>query len=132
MLQRLAAAYFGGAVGALIVVAVLWISGRAELMKAIGVMYTPPLSWEWIAPYLLGGSFFGLGYPFLRSRGLGPRRSGVILAILPCLTNLFYFLPHAGYGILAIDLGAAAPLVVVAACGIWGYALSQVTKRMGT
>ncbi len=132
MLQRFAAAYFGGAMGALAVVLVLWILGRAKLTQAIGVNYAPSLSFESIAAMVLGGSLWALGYPFVRRRGPGPRRSGLILAVAPALAQLFYFLPRRGYGLLGMEMGLFTPLVVLAAAALWGFVVARVASRMGT
>ncbi len=132
MIQRLAAAYFGGAAGALLVALALWIAGRAALTTAIGVEYAPLLTWRWLSGLVLGGSLWGLGYPLVRGRGLGPTRSGLILAIFPALAHLFYFLPRAGYEMLGVGMGALTPLVVLASCGVWGYVVARVGARMGT
>ncbi len=132
MLQRFAAAYFGGALGALAVVLSLWILGRAKLTHAIGVEYAPGLSFEGAAGMLVGGSLWALGYPFVRRRGPGPRRSGLILAIAPALAQLFYFLPRRGHGLMGIELGLLAPLVVLAAAALWGYVVARIASRMGT
>jgi hypothetical protein len=125
MVQRIAAAWFGGAVGALVNSLALWLLARADVLAAIGVRIAPTLSGEWLADRLVWGSLWALGYPALTGAGLGPVRAGLALSLAPSAAQLLYFFPRAGHGALGVSLGAATPLVVLAANGLWGWVLAR-------
>ena len=131
MLRRLAPAYFGGAVGALINSLAVWIFARADLLAAIGVGIAPGLTWSWIAHRLLWGSLWGLGYPLVRRVVPSPARAGLLLSLAPSAAQLFWFSPRSGHGLLGLELGLATPLVVVAANALWGWVLARTATATG-
>jgi len=131
MIKRLAAAYFGGALGAMVVTLVLWGAARAGLFKEIDVAWRTSLSWEdSIAPNLLLGSLWGLGLPLLRKRIPDLVRACLVLSMAPAIAQLFFWMPQAGHGMLGVELGALTPVVILAACLLWGYTLSQGVARV--
>ena len=131
MIRRFAAAYFGGALGAVVVTLVLWGAARTGLLKEIDVAWRTSLSWEHsIAPNLLLGSLWGLGLPLLRSRIPNLVRACLLLSMAPAMAQLFYWMPRAGHGMLGVELGALTPVVILVASLLWGYTLSQGVARV--
>jgi hypothetical protein len=53
----------------------------------------------------------------------------VLYSLLPSALSLFYFLPHAGSGVLGLSRGALAPLFVIALNAVWGLVLGLVCRR---
>jgi hypothetical protein len=131
MIGRLAAAYFGGAVGALANSLAAWLLGRAGIFAAIGVELRPGLSWEWLENRLLWGGLWGLGYPLVKRLGLPPVRTGLLLSLLPSAAQLLWFYPRAGDGVLGLERGLATPLVVLALNALWGWVLARSAVAAG-
>ena len=129
MLQRMGAAYFGGALAALIASVVLVILARAELLEAIGVDWRPELSGRWISGRMLWGSFWALGLPTVRRFGLSPLRSAAALSLLPTLVELFYFLPEAGHETAGLEHGTLMPVVILVANLFWAFLLSRYMQK---
>lgn len=131
MLRRIAAAWFGGAVGALANSIAVWLVSRAGLLAAIGVAIAPALTWHWLAPRLVWGSLWALPFPFLVRSSPSAVRAGLLLSLAPSTAQLLYFFPHTGHGLLGLSLGAATPLVVLAANAVWGVALAWTAVAAG-
>ncbi|MFQ5515039.1 MAG: hypothetical protein ACE5FG_11450 [Myxococcota bacterium] len=131
MVSRLAMAYFGGAVAALVTSLLLWAVAQAGLLELIGVGLAPSLRWSWLAPRLLWGSLFALAYPLVRRRGFTPVRSGLILSVLPSVVELFIVLPNGPHGLLGLSLGHLTPLVVLATNAVWGWGLARIMIAKG-
>ena len=132
MLVRLSAPYAAGALAALASSLAVWIVGRADLTTAIGVAIAPTLTWEWLAPRLVWGGLWALGFPFIRPRKLSPIRKGLLLSLAPSAAQLFYFLPEAGLGAMGRGLGQLTPVVVVLTNALWGYVLARVMMTVQT
>jgi hypothetical protein len=124
--SRLAVAYFGGAVAALIASLVLWALVQIEIVRMLGVELPLELSWSWLGPRLLWGSLFALAYPLPRRMGHGPVKSGLILSLVPSFYELVVVMPRSGHGLLGLSLGLLTPLVVLATNALWGWALARV------
>ncbi len=131
MWGRFAAAYLGGAVGALANSLAVWLLARADLLAAIGVALRPGLSWPWLENRLLWGGLWGLGYPLVRRAGLTPVRAGLALSLAPSAATLLWFFPQAGRGLAGLELGLATPGVVLAANALWGWVLVRVVQACG-
>jgi hypothetical protein len=131
MLRRFGMAYFGGAVGALANSFAVWIAARAGLLSLIDVAIAPAFTWPWLAPRLVWGSLWGLGYPLVVRRARSPLRAGLLLSLLPSLAQLFYFFPRQGQGMLGVELGALTCIVVLGANAIWGATLGWVAGGGG-
>ena len=131
MLARLATAYFGGAVGAVANSLALWLLARADVLAALGVGMRPGLHWGWLAPRLLWGSLWGLGYPLARRAGLDPVPAGLVLSLAPTAAQLLWFFPRQGHGFFGLELGLATPVVVLAANALWGFVLARVVAACG-
>jgi hypothetical protein len=131
VLRRLAAGYFGGAVGAVVASLALWVAAQAGLLAELGVDLNPPLSWAWLSPRILWGGLWGLAIPLVLRRGLSPVRAGLLLSLAPSLAQLFYFFPQRGANLLGVSHGPLTPLVVLAANAIWGWTLARVVLAVG-
>ena len=120
MLHRIAAAYFGGAVGALVNSLTVWLLAEAQLLAQVGIKVHPELTWKWIAHRLLWGSIWGLGYPLVKMAEKKPWRAGLLLSLAPSAAQLFYFYPRSGSGMAGLEVGTFTPLLVLLANGLWG------------
>lgn len=130
MIRRLAPAYFAGALAALASAAAVWVAARAGLLATAGVSIAPRLDWTGLAPQLLAGSLWGLGYPLARWWGMAPVRAGLLVGLAPALAQLFVVLPGAGRGMLGVELGPLTPVVVLAQYALWGWVLAVVARRI--
>ncbi len=130
MVSRLGLAYFGGAVAALVSSAALWMAGQAELLAMLGVK-APVFTWDWMAPRLLWGSLWGLGFPLVRRRGLSPVRTGLALSLAPTLADLLIFMPMHNQRLFGTALGTLTPLVVLIGNALWGWALTRIMVSTG-
>jgi hypothetical protein len=136
MLRRFAGPYAAGALAALLTAVVLWIAVRADLGKLVDVqlsrLFPAGLELGLLGRRVLEGSLFALALPFVRSRGLSAVRAGLVVSLLPSLRELFLRLPHLGYGMLGVGLGALTPIVVLAANAFWGWLLGVLVTRVGS
>ena len=131
MIRRFAAAYFGGALGAVVVTLLLWAAARAGLLQELDVAWRTSLDWEnSIAPKLLLGSLWGLLLPLVRQRIPDLLRACLLLSMIPAVVQLFYWMPQEGHGMLGVELGALTPVVVLVAALLWGYTLFQGVARV--
>lgn len=131
MIRRLAISYFGGAIAGLACSLALWLVARAGLLAAIGVSLAPALTWPWLAPRLLWGGLFGLGYPLAKRLALSPTRAGLLLSLVPSAVQLLYFFPTRGEALFGTSHGVLTPLVVLATNAVWGYTLARVAAAAG-
>jgi hypothetical protein len=126
MVRRFGMAYFGGAVGALANSVAVWVAARAGLLALLDVAIAPAFTWAWLAPRLVWGSVWALGFPLVRPRARSPMRAGLLLSLAPSLAQLFWFFPQQGHGMLGVELGALTCIVVLAANAVWGATLGFV------
>jgi hypothetical protein len=131
LLRRLSAAYFAGALGAVVASLALWVASQAGLLERLGVGLDSPLSWAWLSPRILWGGLWGLGFPAVLRRGLSPVRAGLVLSLAPSVAQLFYFFPRHGGQLLGVAHGPLTPLVVLAVNAIWGWTLARVVLAVG-
>src|SRR5512147_2720507 len=135
MLRKFAGPYAAEALAALLTTVVLWIAVRAKLGVLVdvqlGKVFPGGLDPHWVGWRVLEGSLFALALPLARGRGLTPVKAGLVVSLLPSLRALFLQLPSAGYGMLGVQLGALAPVVVLAANALWGWFLGALAGRTG-
>jgi len=126
--SRVAAAYFGGAIGALANSLAVWLLAEAQLLAVVGVTIHPRFTWAWISHRLLWGSLWGLAYPLVASVQKTPWKAGLLLSLAPTLAQLFYFSPQAGSGVGGLASGTLTPVVVLLANALWGFVLALVAS----
>ncbi len=131
MIARLAMAYFAGAVAALFASLALWAIGQAGLTQAFGSRLAPPLAWDWLSPRLLWGSLFALGYPLVRRRGFSPVRTGLVLSLIPTLSELLVIQPARANGFFGLSLGTSTPFFVLISNMLWGWMLARIMIGKG-
>lgn len=131
VIRSLSAGYSGGAFGALISSLSLWAAGSAGLTASFGVAIHPDLSLGWLAPRILLGSLFGLGFRWTAQRVSGTLRAGLVLSLAPSAFELFYRLPGAGNQMLGVGLGALTPIVVLMENAVWGLVLARAVSALG-
>jgi hypothetical protein len=125
VIRKLAAAYFGGALGGLVSTLAVWLVARAGLLAAIDVELAPGLGWASLSHRLLWGGLWGLGHPLAERFARGPVRAGLLLSLAPSAAQLFYFFPARGGELLGLHLGALTPAVVLLANALWGFVLGR-------
>jgi hypothetical protein len=128
-LQRLAAAYFGGALGAIANSLAVWLLAEAQLLSAAGISVHPDLTWAWIGKRMLWGSLWGLGFPLVNTLQKTPWKAGLLLSLAPTAAQLFYFYPNSGSGMAGLEAGNLTPVLVLVANGLWGWVLSLCISR---
>jgi hypothetical protein len=129
LLQRLAAAYFGGALGAIANSLAVWLLAEAQLLSAAGISVYPDLTWAWIGKRMLWGSLWGLGFPLVNTFQKTAWKAGLLLSLAPTAAQLFYFYPQSGSGMAGLEAGSLTPLLVLVANGLWGWVLSLCVSQ---
>jgi len=129
LLQRLATAYFGGALGAIVNSLAVWLLAEAQLLSAAGIGVHPELTWAWIGKRMLWGSLWGLGYPLVHSLEKSAWKAGLLLSLAPTAAQLFYFYPQSGSGMAGLEAGNLTPVLVLLSNGLWGWVVSQCATR---
>ncbi len=117
-----------GALGALGVCMVMWLSTRYGITHALGVAIQGSLAPEWLYPRIVWGGVWGLLFmlPFLASTRL---TRSFILALIPTLVQLFILYPYyLGQGMAGINLGILTPFVVFFLFWIWSLVTSLILQ----
>lgn len=119
MLRKVSAAFAGGVVAALLMAVVVWYLARLGLFARIGVTWRPGVSLNTLFFNGAWGGVWGLLFllPVLKTQLLV---RGMVLALPPAVFVLCYRMPHAGHGILGLNYGDWAPLVILASWLCWG------------
>jgi len=132
VIRRLAAAYFGGAVGGVANTLALFVAGQMGLLALLGVHLAPSLAWPNFSTRILWGGLWGLGFPLATRLAPGsPDRAGLLLSLAPAAAQLLYFFPHRGGGWLGLEHGWATPGVVLLANALWGFVTARTAVAAG-
>jgi len=132
VIRRLAAAYLGGAVGAVANTLALFVASELGLLALVRVHLAPSLAWPSFSTRILWGSLWGLGYPLATRLAPGsPDRAGLLLALAPAAAQLLYFFPARGGGWLGLEHGWATPAVVLLSTALWGFVLARTVVAAG-
>jgi hypothetical protein len=129
LIQRVSAAYFGGALGAIVNSLAVWLLAEAELLSAVGISVHPSLTWAWLGKRMLWGSLWGLGFPLVQSLEKSAWKAGLLLSLAPTAAQLFYFYPQSGSGMAGLESGNLTPVLVLLANGLWGWIVAQTATR---
>lgn len=119
MLKKISAAFTGGVVAALLMAVLMWYLGRIGFFSRIGVSLRPELS---SARLFIDGGWGGLWgllfmLPVLKAQIVV---RGLVLALPPAVFVLCYRMPHEGHGVLGLNYGDWAPLVILVSWLFWG------------
>jgi hypothetical protein len=118
--RNLSVIFTAGAVGGLVKAIVAWSFGAAGLNAALGFKMAPALNPLWIYQHIVWGGLWGLlfllplkGSYFLR---------GALYSLGQTLVQLVIIFPNLGKGMLGLELGYMAPVLVACFGVIWGLA----------
>lgn len=118
--RNLSVIFAAGALGGLVKAVVAWSFGAAGLNAALGFKMAPALTPLWIYQHIVWGGLWGLlfllplkGSYFLR---------GVLYSLGQTLVQLVIIFPNMGKGMLGLELGYMAPVLVACFGVIWGLA----------
>jgi hypothetical protein len=118
--RNLSVIFAAGAVGGLVKAIVAWSFGAAGLNAALGFKMAPALTPLWIYQHIVWGGLWGLlfllplkGSYFLR---------GALYSLGQTLVQLVIIFPNLGKGMLGLELGYMAPVLVACFGVIWGLA----------
>jgi hypothetical protein len=117
--SHISVAFTGGLLAAVVKNAMWWFLARHGLAEPYASAFAPHLTLNAIAPHLIWGGAWGLTFAI----AVGPRAwwvRGVLWSLGPMLVELFYTLPHSGYGTLGQGLGSLAGAAVLAGYLVWG------------
>ena len=118
--RNLSVIFAAGALGGLVKAIVAWSFGAAGLNAALGFKMAPALTPLWIYQHIVWGGLWGLlfllplkGSYFLR---------GALYSLGQTLVQLVIIFPNMGKGMLGLELGYMAPVLVACFGVIWGLA----------
>jgi hypothetical protein len=132
LIRRLAAAYFGGAIGAVANTLAVYAAGELGLLALVGAHLAPSLAWPTVSTRILWGSLWGLLFPLAARLAPGsPNRAGLLLGLAPAAAQLLYFFPHRGGGWLGLEHGWGTPVVVLLSTALWGFVTARTAVAAG-
>ena len=130
----LAVCFVAGMLGALVSALFLWFGDTWGLWDFMGVNLHQTLNRADIQGKMMTGGLWALGYFFTvgvpRSRRRWIRK-GLWFALIPAAVALFYIHPyHLHNGLLAFNLGALAPAIILLSYLIWGVFTGFFTRLL--
>ncbi|MGH6954060.1 MAG: hypothetical protein ACREGL_07760 [Alphaproteobacteria bacterium] len=117
---RATVAFGAGALGGLANGLALWLCGRLGAIEALDIALAPELTPAWLYPRIVWGGIWGflLLLPMLANAWLA---RGLLLSLAPSAVQLFVVFPlKTSAGVMGLGLGAATPVLVLAANAVWG------------
>jgi len=118
--RNLSLIFAAGAFGGLVKSIVAWSFGAAGINAVLGFKMTPALTSMWIYQHLVWGGLWALLFllPLAGSYYL----RGVFYSLGQTLIQLVIIFPKMGKGLLGLELGYMAPVLVTFFGVIWGLA----------
>jgi hypothetical protein len=132
MLVRFSICFAGGCAGGLAYSLAMWGAGAAQITTRLSVMLAPTFTHEWLYRHVMWGGLWGLLFllPMLRRRSLLAR--GIIIGLIPALTELCYFFPfHSQRGWFGLQIGQLTPFFILAFNAVWGVIAAWWVRRAG-
>jgi hypothetical protein len=119
-IRNLSVIFAAGAFGGLVKAMVAWSFGAAGLNAALGFKMAPALTPMWIYQHLVWGGLWALLFllPLAGSYYL----RGALYSLGQTLIQLAIIFPNMGKGMLGLELGYMAPVLVTCFGVIWGLA----------
>ncbi len=119
ILRKLSAAYAGGASGALVALAILWLLGRAGVLSSVDIALRADLSTAGLYRLLAWGGIWGFLFllPLWKSAPVG---RGALFSLAPTAAILLVFYPRIGKGYLGFEYGVLTPVLIVLLGFLWG------------
>lgn len=131
LLDRAATSFAAGAAGGLLLAVALWAAGTSHLTSRLGVALAPTLAPAWLYSRVVWGGLWGFLFMLPLVRGSWWLR-GIVLSLAPSAFQLLWVFPHeTRAGLLGLGLGAATPLVVLAANAVWGLGAAGLLRAIG-
>ena len=121
--KRLSGAFTGGAIGALVDSANIWILGHTGITAMLGISLKPRFTTQWLYPRMVWGGIWALLLilPVLKERTIG---RGMLFSLAPSAMMLFVVFPDMGKGMYGLRLGTLTPLLVLLLNFIYGIVAS--------
>ena len=123
MVRKISGAFTGGALGALIDSANIWILGQAGVTAMLGISLRPQFTAPWLYPRLVWGGIWAmlLILPFSRQK---TALRGILMSLAPTAMMLVMVFPEMGMGLLGLKAGLLTPLLVLLLNFIYGLVAS--------
>lgn len=123
MVRKISGAFTGGALGALIDSANIWILGQAGVTAMLGISLRPQFTAPWLYPRLVWGGIWAmlLILPFFRQK---TALRGILMSLAPTAMMLVMVFPEMGLGLLGFKAGLLTPLLVLLLNFIYGMVAS--------
>ena len=118
--RNLSLIFAAGAFGGLVKALVAWSFGAAGVNAALGFKMTPALTPMWIYQHLVWGGIWALLFLLPLSGSYYLR--GALYSLGQTLIQLVIIFPNMGKGMLGLELGYMAPVLVTGFGVIWGLA----------
>ncbi len=123
MVRKISGAFTGGALGALIDSANIWILGQAGVTAMLGISLRPQFTAPWLYPRLVWGGIWALLLilPFFRQK---TALRGILMSLVPTTMMLVMVFPEMGMGLLGLKAGLLTPILVLLLNFIYGMVAS--------
>ncbi|MFA6283652.1 MAG: hypothetical protein WC633_05895 [Desulfurivibrionaceae bacterium] len=123
MVRKISGAFTGGALGALIDSANIWMLGQAGVTAMLGISLRPQFTAPWLYPRLVWGGIWAmlLILPFFRQK---TALRGILMSLVPTTMMLVMVFPEMGLGLLGLKAGLLTPLLVLLLNFIYGLVAS--------
>lgn len=123
MVRKISGAFTGGALGALIDSANIWILGQAGVTAMLGISLRPQFTAPWLYPRLVWGGIWAmlLILPFFRQK---TALRGILMSLVPTTMMLVMVFPEMGMGLLGLKAGLLTPILVLLLNFIYGMVAS--------
>jgi hypothetical protein len=118
--------FAAGAVGGLVKAVAAWMFGAAGINALLGFKMAPAMTPMWIYQHMVWGGIWALLF-FLPLTWSYYMR-GVLFSLGQTLVQLLIIFPKMGKGILGLQLGYMAPVLVTFFGVIWGLATAYWLK----
>jgi hypothetical protein len=118
--RNLSRIFAAGAFGGLAKALTAWGFGAAGLNAALGFKMAPALTPMWIYQHVVWGGIWALLF-FLPPKGSYYLR-GALYSLAQTLVQLLVIFPKMGKGVLGLELGYMAPVLVTFFGVVWGLA----------
>jgi len=118
--RNLSLIFAAGAFGGVVKAVVAWSFGAAGINALLGFKMAPALTPMWIYQHLVWGGIWAFLF-FLPLRGSYYAR-GAFYSLAQTLIQLAIIFPKMGQGMLGLELGYMAPVLVTCFGVIWGLA----------
>jgi hypothetical protein len=125
--KKLSLIFAAGAFGGLAKALVAWLFGAAGINALLGFKMAPALTPFWIYQHMVWGGIWAL--LFLLPLGGSYYLRGAIYSLGQTLVQLLIIFPKMNRGLLGLELGVTAPVLVTLFGVVWGLAAGFWLKQ---